>query len=77
MFLYACIPEETSHNRVKWLWTKAAMKLDCGTSTLDSATFEIVGISNSFNTKSFIYVATNKKANGHSRKLNVGCIVHG
>jgi len=36
---------ETSDNRLLWLWTKAAMKLDRGSSTLGITTVRIVRIS--------------------------------
>ena len=44
-FLYVGRPEETSEKRHLWLWTKAAMLLDWGSSTLGITTDGIVGIS--------------------------------
>jgi len=42
MLLYVCIPEEKAEKRLQWLWTKAAMMLDRGSSTLDIKTAGIV-----------------------------------
>jgi len=44
-FLYVCRPEETSEKRHLWLWRKAVMLLDWGSSTLDITAAGIVGIS--------------------------------
>jgi len=75
--LYVYRHEETSEKGLQCLWTKAALMLDWGSSTFVITRAGIVGISNSVNTKYFIYVATTtQQHNEYSRKLNVCCIVY-